>query len=551
MDNQQFQYQSRIFKVNSKQDIFNGKASVHRKKFKNLPGPPHHPIWGHLLVMGKYRKTKPIRLHPHTFPNFLDEDYKLPPIYYLDLWPVNHSMMVIHDPEIAHEIAAISSLPKHQVLSDFLSPLGGPENLVTMEGPLWKKWRTIFNPGFSAAHLMTQVPAVVDCALKFAEILDGYAVRNEVFRLEEAATRLTIDIIGKVIIDHSFNSQTTQNEFVELLRNQVSWLPSSESLNPFHIWNPLRPIAQRINTYRLNKYIGKILDSRFSSHNATNPKGRKQKISIDLALETYFSESGQTHDQARPLTMDATFRRYAIDNFKLLLFAGHDTTSSTVCYAYHLLSKSPSALATIRAEHTAIFGPDPAAAATLIKSSPHLLNKLDYTLAVARETLRLFPPASSVRAGLPNYFIRDPLTGARLPTAGFLVWPHTMGLQRSAALWGPDVHCFRPERFLAANADAVPANAFRPFEKGPRNCLGQELALLEFRVILVLTLRRFEVVAAYGELDGLGGDGSLWAKDVGGKKGVQEVWGEEAYQVLLASAKPREGMPARVRRREA
>ena len=150
--------------------------------------------------MGKYRQTKPIRVHPHTFPNFLNEDYKLPPIFYLDLWPVDTSMMVIHDPEIAHEVSAIRPLPKHPLLSEFLTPLGGPENLVTMEGLLWKKWRTIFNPGFSAAHLMTQVPVMVDCALEFAEILDGYAMRNEIFRLEEAATKLTIDIIGKVIM---------------------------------------------------------------------------------------------------------------------------------------------------------------------------------------------------------------------------------------------------------------------------------------------------------------------------------------------------------------
>lgn len=42
-------------------------------------------------------------------------------------------------------------------------------------------------------------------------------------------------------------------------------------------------------------------------------------------------------------------------------------------------------------------------------------------------------------------------------------------------------------------------NAFRPWEMGPRNCIGQELASLELRLILALTVREFEVETAYPE----------------------------------------------------
>jgi hypothetical protein len=41
----------------------------------------------------------------------------------------------------------------------------------------------------------------------------------------------------------------------------------------------------------------------------------------------------------------------------------------------------------------------------------------------------------------------------------------------------------------------------------------------------------------------------LWAGSAGEKGVVKEVWGDEAYQVLFATAKPREGMPMRVGRR--
>lgn len=125
-----------------------------------------------------------------------------------------------------------------------------------------------------------------------------------------------------------------------------------------------------------------------------------------------------------------------------------------------------------------------------------------------------------------------------------------MCIHRDARIWGPDVDMFKPERFLPENADQVPPNAWRPFERGPRNCIGQELALVEMKVVLALTLREFDIRATYDELGALSNDGSLWAKDASFRRGPQEVFGETMYQTLLAAGKPREGMPARVSRRK-
>ncbi|KAH9827875.1 Cytochrome-P450, partial [Teratosphaeria destructans] len=103
-------------------------------------------------------------------------------------------------------------------------------------------------------------------------------------------------------------------------------------------------------------------------------------------------------------------------------------------------------------------------------------------------------------------------------------------------------------RFLPADpAYGVPEHGFRPFELGPRNCIGQELALIEARVVLALTARRFEVRPAYGRLAELAGDGSYYARDEAWRVGRQDVDGEEAYAVLIGTAKPREGMPVVVR----
>lgn len=86
----------------------------------------------------------------------------------------------------------------------------------------------------------------------------------------------------------------------------------------------------------------------------------------------------------------------------------------------------------------------------------------------------------------------------------------------------------------------IPEGAFRPFETGARNCLGQNLAILEARVVLALCCRKFEFELCLGEEGG--------KRDKAWRKGKQDVDGEELYQILVGSAKPREGMPVRVRR---
>ena len=72
--------------------------------------------------------------------------------------------------------------------------------------------------------------------------------------------------------------------------------------------------------------------------------------------------------------------------------------------------------------------------------------------------------------------------------------------------------------------------------------------MLEAKIILALTVRTFEFQTAYDALDELKDDGSYYAKDDSWRGGKQELDGEEAYPILLGTAKPREGMPVRVRK---
>ena len=69
-----------------------------------------------------------------------------------------------------------------------------------MDGLEHKRWRAIFNPGFSSAHLMTLVDGIVDDSMVFMDILGRHDEEQDIFSLEEAATRAALDIIGRVVL---------------------------------------------------------------------------------------------------------------------------------------------------------------------------------------------------------------------------------------------------------------------------------------------------------------------------------------------------------------
>lgn len=412
---------------------------------------------------------------------------------------------------------------------------------------------------------MTLVPYMVDAATVFTDVLAEKARTGEVFELEEIATRLTVDVIAKVTLDVDLNTQRSDHRILTTFRKRVALLPMSPAdrarglsgalIRPFRLW---------YNGRQLDRYIGEELDQRYAQRAAdetsrTDSQGKKKtRYAIDLALDTYekdFQDSttkpSSTKEGSLPLRrLDPTFRQSAIDQFKTFIFAGHDTTSSTIAWVFYLLHRHPTVQDKVVDEIDAVFGPVSSCSATdKLRSDPYLLNRLPYTTAVIKETLRIFPPASTIRYGtMPGHTITDPSStsssssssspSATYPTSDFHVWPVSHAIHRHPAYF-PDPTSFIPERHLDVASPPFPEakrhrDALRPFEKGPRNCLGQELAMLEVRLAVVMAAREFDFEAFYPEV---------------GKGGMEEVEGHRCYQVLKGSAKPKSGLPGVVRRR--
>lgn len=336
-------------------------------------------------------------------------------------------------------------------------------------------------------------------------------------------------------------SQGKQSPLASALRSQIHWLSYRDEINPWQRWHPLRPIIHWYNGRQMNKSIITELDNRFQAFQSRNqnPEFKQSKSMIDLVIENYMTKDGGVPNRK----MDITLKTMIARQIRLFLFAGSDSTSSILCYCFYLLSSHPECMARVRAEHDAIFGPDLTNVPAAVVQTPHLLNQIPYTHAVIKEALRLFPPASTLREGAAGVDIFDP-RGRRYPTRGTLIWVIHRALHRNPAYWKrPDD--FLPDRWLAAKPDEddlLPVKgAYRPFELGHQNCIGQNLASLELRCALVMTAREFNIHAAYSECD--------YAHTQARRRpssAPKTVNGERAYQVDKGGGHPADGLPCRV-----
>jgi len=505
--------------------------------------------------------------------------------------PFGPLFLYMADPELANEFISIKqSLPKSPLLTNYMNRFLGKNNMVSIEGPHHKSLRTMFNPGFSANNIMTYADAIVEASLRFLDVLKEKAQSNELFEMEEHATRLTIDIIGVAVFDADLRAQRQLHPIVQHFRERVLMMPASDSPFFWHDAQPTRPFRLWWNNRKLNAAVEAELNNKIQRRAKDledEAKGiiklRKKSI-IDLALNTYEKEMAmgqniQSGDSIKWITnsstMPATLRQDLVDSIKTFFFAGHDTTSSTLAYCYYLLHRYPEAQRALTAELNEFF-PLGTCAAERIKQDPHIINRLEYTTAVLKETMRIFPPASTLRQANSKYpathmDFTDPQTGTRLTLEDATIWPVAHLINRNKRIF-PKPMEFIPERFLAdrtpfPDADLFkPAgkNAFQPFSVGPRNCIGQELAMIESKIVLALTARELDFVLEYPgeEADPQPPTPESSAAEVSEEteygRAVREgritrnvIEGHRVWQMLKGSAKPVDGCPGRVYMRKA
>jgi hypothetical protein len=296
-----------------------------------------------------------------------------------------------------------------------------------------------------------------------------------------------------------------------MLKRQLDWTSFADAGHPLRQMNPMRPFILWFNKRRMHNFIGPEIDRQWAEIRKGTCSSSSRSI-VSLALEEYAS-SARREGKSLPQELDSAFRATLVAQAVILLVAGQDPTSTPLVFCVHLLYTHKAALAKLRNELDEVFGTDtsPSHISALIEKDPQRLNNLPFALAIIKETLRLYPPLSIVRDGQPGLTLTDD-AGTVFPTEGCKIWVLHSGIQRNPKYFvDPDV--FLPERWLVDPGDALcpPKGAWRPFEFGSRTCIGQPLALLEMKILLLMLARSYEIEAAYGEAD---------AKDVGGSDDI-------------------------------
>lgn len=251
-----------------------------------------------------------------------------------------------------------------------------------------------------------------------------------------------------------------------------------------------------LNGRRMNKYIGNQLDKRYAEYKAGFNETRSRVV-IDLVLQAYLKDQ-----KILPERLDSNLRAFAIRQIRLFVFAGHDSTSSTLCFCIYFLASNHEALARIREEHDHVLGEDVSAVSKTLTDNPHLANNLPYTTAVIKEAMRLFPAASGIRQGSAGVSLVDE-AGNACPTDEHTSIYSIHQITQVAPKYWPGPNDFLPERWLVCPGhELYPLKgAWRPFEHGPRNCIAQGLVMLELRVVLASIVREFDFEDAYEEWD--------------------------------------------------
>ncbi|KAF2179691.1 cytochrome P450 [Zopfia rhizophila CBS 207.26] len=463
----------------------------------------------------------------------MSQKYNLPGLWYLDLWPIGPKQLIITDPDLALHYTVIKNLPKHPVVGDFVDPIIGKNNIVSVDGPRWKRLHNMLAPAFAISHVRGLAGLIAEEVMIFRQILHKRAESREAFSMEEASNNLTFDVICKSTFGYSLNAQAKGNPALTHF---------SDICHAFVIerdsWNPIKRFfasrKRKAAAKKLDSQLDKMVRKRYEVVQRDNlDVSKKRGLSImDLVLRERIKES-RSSAMGSSDALDPEFMEMAITQIKTLLLAGTGTTTDTLCFTYMLLSTHPEVVEKLRDEHDRVFTPGIDATYAMLQESPQKMSELEYTNNVIKETLRFFPVGNTARAGDSNGIIT--YNGRAYPCNDQMICPVQHAMQQDPKIF-PNPKAFDPDRYTR---DESPRHAWRPFERGPRACLGQTLATDELKLILLLTVRDFDFKCA--DLKPNEKPSVPWTD-------LDLAFGDRAFQEFIFEAKPRDGMKMTVKK---
>ncbi|KAI8616187.1 cytochrome P450 [Chytriomyces sp. MP71] len=351
-------------------------------------------------------------------------------------------------------------------------------------GELWKYHRKAIQPAFGPSHLRHGLQIAGEEVEKLNAYLEAKfetGAGELVVDAHEEFVALFLDIIGRIAFSYEFNSLTSLHEGKDaeghrMIKDIGLQLQERFSYPPFVWWF----IGLSSNTPRIQKaqnYVRNLLSGLIAQKKLESETGGKVDRDKDV-LDRLLSVGG---DDKKKFT-DAE----VIGETMGFFFAGHDTTANTTSFILLELSRNIGVQEKLKSEIQSVLeqiGP----------ITVENLAEFKYLDAVVKEAQRLHAVAGIVGR----------MTSTKVDHDEYVFAPKTVilgdiqGLHTNPKLW-TDPNTFNPERWLTP----VTPGSFLPFGDGPHNCIGQKLAVIELKRVLIGILARFRVEFVRGqELD--------------------------------------------------
>ena len=326
-------------------------------------------------------------------------------------------------------------------------------SLLTTDGADHHRRRRVIQPTFQPRHVREYVPSIVEAAAE----TDRSWQPGAVVRMEQEMAALTLSAIGRAILGLDGRKHAERiGEAVDSLQRAIALtlVPGSDRL-----FRSRLPVLRR-----LREAVAELTGI------ATEASGSEAPFVAALR------EVSKDNDALSPNDVR--------DELLTLLLAGHETTATTLTWAWWFLDRAPHVAERLRAEIADVIGDR--------TPSYDDVDRLPFTTAVVSETLRLRPAAWVVEREVAAPV---DLAGLR-PPVGTILTISPWVLHRDPASWR-DPHAFLPQRWLNDDgryddaAPGQPRGAWLPFGAGSHVCVGASFAWTEAILVLAMLARRW------------------------------------------------------------
>ncbi|XP_022737483.1 cytokinin hydroxylase-like isoform X2 [Durio zibethinus] len=405
-------------------------------------------------------------IHSTVFPYFARWQKSHVFIYWLGTEP----FLYIAEPEFLKKMSSGvlgKSWGKPNVFKHDRKPMFG-SGLVMVEGDDWVRHRHVITPAFSPANLKAMASLMVEPA---AKMLDRWATLINSGKPEIDVEREITITAGEIIARTSFglSYQNGSKVFEKLRAMQITLFNSNRYVGvPFSkLMCPKKNLEAKKLGREIDQLLLSIIDARKKSWD-----GSPQRDLLGFLME------GNHVDGRVGKSLNA---RELVDECKTFFFGGHETTALALTWTLLHLAMHPHWQNQLREEIREVIGDEEIDFTRLAG-----LKKMGW---VMNEVLRLYSPAPNAQRQAREDIKVDDLV---IPN-GTNMWIDVVAMHHDPAIWGDDVNEFRPERFKDDHlyGGCKHKMGFLPFGFGGRMCVGRNLTMMEYKVVLTLMLTRF------------------------------------------------------------